>query len=151
MNFIQSILPAIEHFHMAGYWLALLAAFFETTIGVGLLIPGSFIVLLMGSLAAQNYFDLGDLIWFAAIGAILGDNINYYIGKKFGTKIFANGFWFIKSKHIKKGEEFFKSSWFQKHFYWTFYSVFKRNNATGCWNFWYEKTVIYDLEYFGCY
>ena len=35
---------------------------------------------------AKGYFDLGDLIWFAAVGAILGDNINYFIGKKYGSK-----------------------------------------------------------------
>jgi undecaprenyl-diphosphatase len=62
----------------------------------------------MGALAAKGYFDLGDLIWFAVIGAIIGDNINYFIGKKYGLKIFKNGFWFIKPTHFKKGEEFFE-------------------------------------------
>lgn len=93
---------------MIGYWIALLAALFETTIGVGLFIPGSTIILFMGALAAKGYFDLGDLLWFAAIGAILGDNINYFIGKKYGSKIFTKGFWFIKPAHFKKGEEFFE-------------------------------------------
>ena len=77
MNFIQSLLPAIEHFHIIGYWIALLAALLETIIGVGLIIPGSTINLFMGALAAKGYFDLGDLLWFAVIGAIIGDNINY--------------------------------------------------------------------------
>ncbi len=108
MNFIQSLLPAIEHFHVIGYWIALFAALFETTIGVGLILPGSTIILFMGALAAKGYFDLGDLIWFAVIGAIIGDNINYFIGKKYGLKIFKNGFWFIKPTHFKKGEEFFE-------------------------------------------
>ena len=62
----------------------------------------------MGALAAKGYFDLGDLIWFATIGAITGDNINYFIGKKYGSKIFKHGFWFIKPAHFKKGEKFFK-------------------------------------------
>lgn len=108
MNFIQSLLPTIGHFHIIGYWIALLAALLETTIVVGLLIPGSTIILFMGALADKGYFDLGDLIWFAAIGAIIGDNINYYIGKKYGTKIFKKGFWFIKPAHFKEGEEFFE-------------------------------------------
>ncbi len=93
---------------MIGYWIALLAALLETTIGVGWLIPGSTIILLMGAMAAKGYFDLGDLLWFAAIGAVLGDNINYFIGKKYGSKIFTKGFWFIKPVYFKKGEKFFK-------------------------------------------
>jgi len=108
MNFIQSLLPAIEHFHIIGYWIAFFAALLETTIGIGLIIPGSIIILLMGALAAKGYFDLGDLIWFAAIGAIIGDNINYFIGKKYSNKFLEKGFWFIKPKHLKKGELFFK-------------------------------------------
>ena len=108
MNFIQLLLPAIEHFHTIGYWIAFLVALLETTIGAGLFIPGSTILLFMGALAAKGYFDLGDLLWFAAIGAIIGDNINYFVGKKYGYKIFAKGFWFIKPAHFKKGEEFFK-------------------------------------------
>jgi len=93
---------------MIGYWIAFLVALLETIIGAGLIIPGSTIILFMGALAAKGYFDLGDLIWFAAIGAIIGDNINYFIGKKYGSKIFKNGFWFIKPAHFKKGEEFFE-------------------------------------------
>lgn len=108
MNFLQSILPAIEHFHTIGYWIALLATLLETTIGIGLIIPGSTIILFMGTLAAKGYFDLGDLLWFTTIGAILGDNINYFIGKKYGNKVFSKGFWFIKPVHFKKGEEFFE-------------------------------------------
>lgn len=107
MNFIQLLLPTIEHFHTVGYWIALLAALAETTIGLGLLLPGSAIILFMGAIAAQGYFDLGDLLWFAVIGAVLGDNINYYIGKKYGLKIFKKGFWLIKPAHFKKAEEFF--------------------------------------------
>ena len=109
MNFIQSIiLPAIEHFNMIGYWIAFLTALLETTIGIGLIIPGSTIILFMGALVANGYLDLGDLILFAVIGAIIGDNINYFIGKKYGLRIFKNGFWFIKPAHFKKGENFFE-------------------------------------------
>ena len=108
MNFQQLLLPAIEHFHIIGYWIVFLAALLETTFGIGLFIPGSTIILFMGALAAKGYFDLGDLLWFAAIGAVLGDNINYFIGKKYGFKFFKNDFWFFKTAYLKKGKEFFK-------------------------------------------
>ncbi len=108
MNFIQSLLPAIEHFHIIGYGIALLVALLETTIVVGYIIPGSTIILFMGALAAKGYFGLGDLLLFAAIGAIIGDNINFLIGKKYGSRIFKKGLWFIKPAHFKKGERFFE-------------------------------------------
>ena len=108
MDFIQTLLPTIEHFHMIGYWIAFFATLMETIVGIGLFIPGSIIVLVMGALSASGYFDLGDLFWFAIIGAIIGDNINYYIGKKYGSKIFIRGLWFIKPFYFRKGEKFFK-------------------------------------------
>lgn len=64
-NLINFILPSIEHFHFAGYWVAFFAALLETTVGIGLFIPGSTIILFLGALSARGYLDTGDLIWFA--------------------------------------------------------------------------------------
>ncbi|MFA7314769.1 MAG: LssY C-terminal domain-containing protein [Candidatus Magasanikbacteria bacterium] len=106
MNIINNLLPAFENIHLLGYWLAFFFAMAETTIGIGLFIPGSTIILILGTLAARGNLHLGDLIFFAVVGAVLGDNINYYIGKKFGSKIFEKGFWFIKPKHVEKARLF---------------------------------------------
>lgn len=108
MDFIKLLLSEIENFHILGYWIIFLAALLETTIGIGMFIPGSTIVLFIGALAAKGYFEVGELLWFAVIGAILGDNINYFIGKKYSSKIFSKNFWFMKPIHLKKGGKFFK-------------------------------------------
>lgn len=107
MNYIQSLLNSIGDYHTIGYLIALVIALAETTIGIGLLIPGSTIILFMGGMAAKGYFNLFYLIIFAIAGAILGDNLNYYIGKKYGIKIFKKGFWFVKPVYFKKGQKFF--------------------------------------------
>jgi len=99
---INFLLPSIEHIHFGGYWLAFFAAFLETTVGIGILLPGSTIILLLGALSSRGHLDTGDLIWFAVSGAILGDNINYHLGKRYGAKWIEKGFWFFKSDHIKK-------------------------------------------------
>jgi membrane protein DedA with SNARE-associated domain/membrane-associated phospholipid phosphatase len=105
-NLINFILPSIEHVHFAGYWVAFFAALLETTFVIGLFLPGSTIILFLGALSARGYFDAGSLIWFAVLGAILGDNINYYLGKKYGSKWIEKGFWFLKSDHIEKTRNF---------------------------------------------
>lgn len=105
-NLINNILPSLEHFHAWGYWIALFAALVETTVGIGLFLPGSTIILFLGALSARGYLDTGDLIWFAVLGAILGDNINYYLGRKYGAKWLRKGFWFLKSTHIEKTRHF---------------------------------------------
>lgn len=106
MDLIDKILPSIEHFRMGGYWIAFFAALFETTIGIGLILPGSTIILLLGALSARGYLDVGDLIWFSVLGAIIGDNVNYSLGKKYGTKWLKGGFWLLKAHHVEKAKYF---------------------------------------------
>jgi len=92
-DLINHILPSIEHFHSVGYWIAFFAALLETTVGIG-------------ALSARGYLDTGDLLWFAILGAILGDNTNYYLGKKYGAKWLEKGFWLLKSNHVEKTRNF---------------------------------------------
>jgi len=105
-DLISYILPSIEHFRVGGYWIAFFAAIIETTVGIGLIIPGSTIILFLGALSARGYLDTIDLIWFAALGAIVGDNVNYVLGTKYGNKWLKDGFWLLKSDHIKKAKHF---------------------------------------------
>lgn len=105
-DLINHIIPSIEHFKIGGYWIAFSAALLETTVGIGLFLPGSTIILFLGALSARGYLDTGDLIWFAVLGAISGDNINYYLGKKYGSKWLKKGFWFLNSGHIEKTKYF---------------------------------------------
>ena len=88
MDIINQLLLSFENLHLLGYWVAFFFAMIETTIGIGFFIPGSTIILIMGALTARGNFDIGDLIFFATFGAVIGDNINYYIFKKFFFKIF---------------------------------------------------------------
>jgi membrane protein DedA with SNARE-associated domain/membrane-associated phospholipid phosphatase len=104
---IHIILPAIQHFQMLGYWVAFFAALLETTIGIGLILPGSTLILFLGALAGRGYFDFGDLLWFAILGAVLGDNVNYFLGKRYGSRWIKNGVWFLKPEHLEKGRIFF--------------------------------------------
>lgn len=105
-DLIDYILPSVEHFRSGGYWIAFFAASIETTIGIGLIIPGSTIILLLGALSARGYLDVGDLIWFSVLGAIIGDNVNYYLGKKYGTQWLKGGFWLLREDHLEKAKQF---------------------------------------------
>ena len=107
MEFLNSFLPTIQHLGMLGYWVVGLVSLLESLAFVGVLIPGAILVAVAGSLSAQGYLDLDDLIWFAAIGAILGDNLSYYLGTR-GIKLFRAENKLLKLSHLEKGEQFFK-------------------------------------------
>lgn len=105
---ILDFIPFIKHFHSFAYWFAFMAAMLETFIGIGLIIPGSTIIILLGGMAAEKKFDIGDLICFVVLGAIVGDTINYFLGKKFGDKISKKEDFFIKPSVLEKSKLFFK-------------------------------------------
>jgi len=106
MDFLISLLPTIEHFRLLGYWIVLLISFLESLAFVGIAIPGTIFVILAGFVSAKGFFDLGDVIWFAAIGAIMGDALSYYLGSH-AKKIFKDDSKIFKSKYLDGGKSFF--------------------------------------------
>lgn len=107
MEFLTSLLPKIQHLGVLGYWIVLLISLAESLPFIGLIIPGTILVGLFGFFSAQGYLDIGDLIWFSAIGAILGDSISYYLGTR-GTKLFRQENKILKLSHLESGGQFFK-------------------------------------------
>lgn len=107
MEIINNLLPQIEHFRILGYWLVLLVSLLESLLLLGVIVPGAILVVFAGALAAEGYFDLGDLIWFAAIGAILGDGISFLIGQR-GTGLFKETNKILKPSYLEAGERFFR-------------------------------------------
>ncbi len=106
MNFLTNIFPSLAHLGVWGYWLVLLFSLLESLVFAGVIVPGSTLVVLAGFLSSQGYLDIGDLIWFSTIGAILGDSISYHLGTK-GTGFFRNENRWLKADHLDRGKQFF--------------------------------------------
>jgi membrane protein DedA with SNARE-associated domain/membrane-associated phospholipid phosphatase len=106
MDSINTLLPALEHFRMLGYWVVLLFSLLESLAFVGVVIPGAVVVVFAGSLAAKGFLDLGDLVWFASAGAVLGDGISFRMGKG-GHIRFREENRIFKPALLDKGKQFF--------------------------------------------
>lgn len=102
MNFINSLLPFFEKFQLLGYWLVLILAFAESMPLIGLVIPGSLLLIFLGFLSGQGYFDIIDLGWFVLIGSLAGDLVSFQLGAKRVS-------WLkFSENNIQKGETFLK-------------------------------------------
>lgn len=77
-------LPAL---HVFGYFLAFLAAFLEALPAIGLFIPGQTIVVVAGFLAHTAVIEFWAVALLAILGAILGDLVGYWAGRRFGTTV----------------------------------------------------------------
>jgi membrane protein DedA with SNARE-associated domain len=106
MESISHFLPTVAHLGTFGYWLVLFVSFLESLALVGAFVPGSLIIVSVGLFSSQGYLDIGDLIWFVAIGAILGDMASYWLGTK-GERLFKNENRVLKASHLDIGKKFF--------------------------------------------
>jgi len=77
----QTLLPLL---HRWGYGLIFGAMLLESA---GLPLPGETVTLMGGYAAGSGQMHLAGVIAAAATGAILGDNIGYWVGRRFGWSL----------------------------------------------------------------
>ncbi|MEY4569073.1 MAG: hypothetical protein RLZZ398_512 [Verrucomicrobiota bacterium] len=91
------------------YGLLFLIIFCETGLVITPFLPGDSLLFAIGAIAADPTSNLN--IWVAAIillvAAILGDTLNYWIGRKFGGWMMRTFPKIVKPSHITKTNEFF--------------------------------------------
>lgn len=121
---LVSMLPSLTHFGMGGYWVVFLITLLESLVIAGVVVPGATLVVLAGFLSSQGYLDIGDLIWFAAMGAIFGDGISYYLGTK-GIRFFHNENRWLKADHLDRGRRFFHKHGSKSIFFARFITPFR--------------------------
>lgn len=74
----------------------------------GIFLPGDSLIFTASIFAAQGYFRIETLVIVALISTILGDQTGYYLGKKFGSKIFhKEESLLFKKSYIDKTKKFF--------------------------------------------
>lgn len=67
-----------------GIWLIPIGAFLENSIILGFIFPGVTVIFLSGFVARSTGENLALIIALAVVGSFLGDNLDYFIGKRAG-------------------------------------------------------------------
>lgn len=102
----------ISQYGMLIYAFLFLIVFMETGVVVMPLLPGDSLLFAIGMIAGStgeiNVFVVIPLLIFAAL---LGDNLNYFIGKRFGDYVQSKEkILFLKREHIQQTEEYFEKN-----------------------------------------
>ncbi len=103
---LNELLPSLQSLGFWGYWVIGLLAFGEALILTSLFSPGTIVVLIGGVLVAQGFYDFGDMVWFVAIGTILGAEVSFRIGVR-GGHLFQNGRRILSLANLDRGKRFF--------------------------------------------
>lgn len=96
------------------YGILFLIVFAETGLVVTPFLPGDSLLFACGALAATGVLDLWLVVCLLIAAAIIGDGVNYHVGRAVGPKIFSAedqvGFWhqMLNRKHLYQAHEFFE-------------------------------------------
>ncbi len=121
MDIIKSLLDFLLHldkfldlwanqYGVLLYAILFLIVFTETGLIVMPLLPGDSLLFAAGALAARdtNNLSVAIIIPLLIVAALLGDNVNYFVGRKLGNQIKARErILFFKREYITETEKFY--------------------------------------------
>jgi membrane protein DedA with SNARE-associated domain len=103
LQLLQQILSLIAQY---GYLFVFFGVMLESC---GIPLPGETILIAAGAMAQQGHLDLGDVIIFGILGAVIGDQIGYWVGRQGGRPFVLRWghYVFITSERLARAERFF--------------------------------------------
>ena len=144
MDDLSFLIPLIKTY---GYWVVGVGIFLEC---MGVPFPGETVLVMGGVAASLGHLNLAAVIIIAASAAILGDNMGYMIGKKFGRKIIKKfeKFPLFHFKHIDRAERFFKNHGNKTVFIGRFTVILRTYAAlfAGVFDMHYSTFFMYNLS-----
>lgn len=90
------------------YLILFLIVFLETGLIVTPFLPGDSLLFAAGAFAGKGDLNLAFSILLLCIAGVLGDAVNYSVGKYLGIKILKRERWFLKKEYLLKTQEFYQ-------------------------------------------
>jgi membrane protein DedA with SNARE-associated domain len=87
--------------------LIFLIAFLESLFLVGFFFPGSMALIAIGSLISSGHLELWPTLFWAFSGAVIGDNLSFYIGMYFKEPLRHSKLYHKHAVAFHRGEKFF--------------------------------------------
>jgi len=105
----EHLVEIIQNFGSMSYVLLFLIVFVETGLVIFPFLPGDSLLFASGALAAMGAFNIVLLLIVFFTAAVIGDSVNYQIGKTVGTAIKPNSIIgrVINQEKMNKAENFF--------------------------------------------
>jgi membrane-associated protein len=104
----QHLIEFITQYGLWIYAILFLIIFVETGLVVMPFLPGDSLLFAAGALAATGAMNPWLLIILLFIAAVLGDTLNYHIGKYIGPRVFETNSRWINKEYLFKTQAFFE-------------------------------------------
>ena len=101
------LLALVHDYGTLVYAILFLIIFAETGLVVAPFLPGDSLLFVTGALCGMGSLELQVLMPLLMLAAFCGDNTNYWIGRRFGIKLFKPDSRFFKLEHVEKTQKFY--------------------------------------------
>ncbi|MBN1071742.1 DedA family protein [Clostridium botulinum] len=96
----------INNYGMQTYLILFIVIFCETGLVVTPFLPGDSLIFAAATFAAMEALNIYILVILLIFAAVLGDTVNYEIGRLFGNKLIKSNI--VKKDHIEKTNKFYE-------------------------------------------
>jgi membrane-associated protein len=104
----QHLNEIIQSFGVWTYAILFAVIFAETGLVITPFLPGDSLLFAAGTFAALGSLNVVILWLVLFAAAILGDTVNYWIGKKIGPSVFERDMRFLKREYLEQTQEFYE-------------------------------------------
>ncbi|KGK89094.1 hypothetical protein DP73_11000 [Desulfosporosinus sp. HMP52] len=109
MNLDKNLTELAKDYGIWTYLVLFVIVFGETGLVVTPFLPGDSMIFVIGALSASGELNLAAITLVLILAAILGDTVNYHIGKLIGPKIFhKENVRFLKKEYLMRTHEFYE-------------------------------------------
>lgn len=109
LNLDEHLNTVVQNYGIWTYGILTLVIFLETGIVATPFLPGDSLLFAAGAIASLGSINIAFLILLLAIAAILGDTVNYWIGRKAGPLVFSkDGGWFFNKDYLRRAYDFYE-------------------------------------------
>lgn len=103
----KSLALLVSNYGLLAYGILFAIIFAETGLVFAPFLPGDSLIFAVGALAGIRAMDLWLVYGLLLVAAVLGDTVNYSVGRWFGEKILSSKLPFIKKAYLQKTRQFF--------------------------------------------
>ncbi|PAX47319.1 DedA family protein [Brunnivagina elsteri] len=102
---VQALVKTLGYFSYLAIWGIIFA---ESGLLIGFFLPGDSLLVAAGFAASQHLLNIWVLIIGCFICAVLGDNVGYLTGSRFGRRLFQkNDSRFFKKEYLERTQKFY--------------------------------------------
>jgi membrane-associated protein len=106
----QHLVAIVSDYKTWTYAILFLIIFAETGFVVTPILPGDSLLFAAGAIIAKpgTGLNIFTMLILLIIAAVIGDMVNYAIGKKIGARAFSGKIKFLKAEYLERTQEFYK-------------------------------------------